>query len=74
MVCITRPEVGPDTIGAQLYQLTKVSELRTRSPGVKSTLSEPAEFPMCRTRIQAIKALVVYTLNSASLKTIEASH
>lgn len=40
---------------------------------MESTLNEAAEFQMCRLLIQAIKALVVYTLNRASLKTIEAS-
>lgn len=39
---------------------------------MKSTLNEPAEFRMCRILIQAIKALVVYILNCASVKIIEA--
>lgn len=40
---------------------------------MKSTLNEPAEFQMCRVLIQAIKALVVYILNGASVKIMEAS-
>lgn len=35
--------------------------------------NELAEFQMCRIFIQAIKALVVYILNTASVKIIEAS-
>lgn len=40
---------------------------------MKTALNEPAEFQKCRTIIQAIKALVVYILKSASVKIIEAS-
>lgn len=40
---------------------------------MKTALNEPAEFQKCRIIIQAIKALVVYILKSASVKIIEAS-
>lgn len=67
-MCIVRPEII--RLEAPLHHLTKVSEIHT----IRAHKSEEhAEFQMCRILIQAIKALVVYMLNSASVKIIEAS-
>lgn len=58
-------------VRAPLHQLTKVSEIHTiRAREWRACLMK---FQMCRVFIQAIKALVVYILNGASVKIIEAS-
>lgn len=53
-------------VRAPLHQLTKVSEIHTiRAREWRACLMK---FQMCRVFIQAIKALVVYILNGASVK------